>query len=344
MKLSAQNFTFIIRKFLKNNIPHTSKYAFKTQDSPTPLLPPVSFQPNWDNYSSHNPDLFSVTEGPKTNNKGLVYIISPTQRSGTNFLNNVLKLHTDLYIPEGENLPNEHFLYSYSHHLQTYVAETVAMWGKWLKDGEDAMDAHAKGLMHYLGRGLLQYFYESVPNEKILLLKTPDAGNLNNFFHLFPHGKLIILVRDGRDTVDSFVKSWGGETIFKKMCERWAQRADQIMNVIEHAKQSNKSNSYYIVRYDKLNNDTSNEVKAILKFLNLKPENYHWNELEKIPVLGSSSFIGNQLGVHWNPMEKGEEFIPTQKWKHWSEAKKKIFKKYAGKNLIKMGFVTDNNW
>jgi len=342
MRLPLQKLLFIIRKFLKDNVPYTGKYSFKAYDSPTPLLPPVAFHPQWQHYSSNGKEMDNANL--IMHQQQLVYIASPTQRSGTNFLNNVLKLHTNLFVPDEGNLPNEQFLYSFSHHLEAYATETVSLWGKWLNESQDVMDTHAKELMHHLGNGLLQYFYEYTPKEKTLLLKTPDAGNLHNFFHLFPHGKLIILVRDGRDTVDSFVKSWGGQTIFKKMCERWSQRIDQVNKVIEQANHSNKKNSYLLVRYETLNQDTSNQVKLMLDFLGLSPEKYQWDALEKIPVLGSSSFTGNQPGVHWKPMEKGDTFVPTEKWMHWSNEKKQIFKKYAGKNLIKMGFATDNDW
>ena len=195
-----------------------------------------------------------------------------------------------------------------------------------------------------MGDGIRNYFSSFISEDKMLLLRTPDAGNLDSFFHLFPEAKVVILIRDGRDTVESFTKSWGGIGAFKKMCDRWSDRVDYIYRFMENADKAGFSNNYYLVRYDHLNNDTETELKKVLEFLDLDPSEYPWEKIAETPVLGSSTYKGGEEDVHWQPIAKTKDFKPDHKWKDWGSAKRKYFKKSAGNNLIKLGFEEDNNW
>src|SRR6185312_10261965 len=72
-----------------------------------------------------------------------------------------------------------------------------------------------KLLTEELGKGLLNFLRRAGGNTnevqerdhgneaKYLITKTPNIKNIKNFFKLFPNEKLLILVRDGRDAVES---------------------------------------------------------------------------------------------------------------------------------------------
>lgn len=313
-----------------------AKYLFRGLDSPYPLFPDTPFTMDWDNY-------ISAGERPEDQVKA-AYIVSPTQRSGTNFLSNLLDRHPDLAFPSGADLPDEQCLYTYSEHLKKYAYKTVSTWKKWIKGGDEALQQHAKALVGAMGNGVLTYFSRFVQPGTMLLFKTPDAGHLENFFHLFGNSKMVILIRDGRDTIESFSKSWGGKGAFKKMCERWSSRVDTILKFKEMAEKAGFSDRFIVVRYDHLNDNTRKEVARILEFLDVSQERFPWDELEDIPVLGSSSYKGEKGEVHWKPVEKDEKFKPTQKWLGWDDSKKEVFKKTAGDNLIRLGFAENNDW
>ena len=312
-----------------------ANYLFRDLDSPYPLYPDTPFHMDW-----------SKNTNQQVNGEEIkaAYIVSPTQRSGTNFLSHMLDKHPDLVFPSGANLPDEQCLYTYSEHLKTYAYKTVSTWNKWVDGGEPALQDHARSLMGAMGSGILKYFTQYVKPGSTLLFKTPDAGHLDNFFHLFQESRVVILVRDGRDTIESFSKSWGGKGAFRKMCERWSKRVDTMYEFIDMAEKAGLKDRIMITRYDYLNDKPREELPKIFAFLNVNADHYPWDEVDNIPVLGSSSYKGDQGEVHWKPIEKDEKFKPTQKWLSWDSSRKEIFKKEAGDNLIKLGFADNNDW
>ncbi|MTI20829.1 sulfotransferase [Fulvivirga sp. RKSG066] len=312
-----------------------AKYLFRDKESPFPLFQETPFSMDWKSYNKPPSHRNSIK---------MTYIVSPTQRSGTNYLSHMLDLHPELEFPSGDDLPDEQCLYTYSENIKNYAYQTVSTWNKWIKSGDKKLIEHSIGLTQSMGYGLLDYFSQFIKPGSSLLFKTPDAGRLQNIFHMFPSCKVVILIRDGRDTLESFSKSWGGDGAFKKMCERWSHRVDNIMEFIRMAEASDMSDRVLIVRYDEVNDNTREELVKIFNFIEADNDKFPWDKLEDVPVLGSSSHKTKSDEVHWNPVKKSDNFKPNQKWVSWSVKRKRIFKKYAGENLIKLGFEEDNNW
>lgn len=316
-----------------------AKLLFRSSDSPFPLYPDTPFDPQWDRFVNA-----SEVDQENKASRSLVYIVSPTQRSGTNFLGNLMERHPSLQAPYGAELPMEQCLYSYSHFIRNYCYKTVSTWKKWVEGGDVVLERHAKMMMKHMGSGLLDYFSTFIEKDRTLLMKTPDAGNLDNFFHLFPQGKVVILVRDGRDTMESFSKSWGGSGAFRQMSKRWSQRVDTILKFQQQADEAGYSDQYLFVTYDNLNQNTADELRRVFNFLNIEPALYPWDEVDKVPILGSSAYKSNDEQVHWKPVEKTKDFRPSQKWVKWNGRKKAAFKAAAGENLVKLGFAKNNDW
>ncbi|MEQ9220635.1 MAG: sulfotransferase [Cyclobacteriaceae bacterium] len=275
----------------------------------------------------------------------VIYICSPTQRSGTNFMCNTLRLHRDIAYPETPLLPNEHFLYSHADMLSDYLHKTIGYWPKWVNDKMSLTRMHS-ALLAGMGDGVLNEFYKALADpDKILMLRTPDAGNLEYFPAMFPGGKLVVIIRDGRDTVNSFVDSFSGDWAFGKMTKRWADRTEYLFGLYEKMKSQGLENRIQIFRYEELNSQPEQTVRKILKFLRLEASGYDWEKLNEIPVVGSSTQYNKKDGDEfWKPSEKVDSSSFTNKWKDWSPAKKRKFKKLAGKQLIMAGYSTDLNW
>lgn len=309
-----------------------ARQLFRDLESPFPLFQETPFIMDWSSYNKSD------------GNTKVAYIVSPTQRSGTNYLSHMLNMHPKLTFPAGDNLPDEQCLYTCSEYLKEYSVKTVSNWSKWVDGGDKSLNAHSKGLMGAMGEGILNYFRQFTATDSILLFKTPDAGHLENIFHLFGGGKVVLLIRDGRDTLESFSKSWGGDGAFKKMCLRWSDRVDTIMKFKAMSEKSGLGDRLLFVRYDELNNNTEEEIKKVLKFLDVEIAQFPWTELENVPVLGSSAHKTEDDIVHWKPIEKSSDFKPNKKWLDWSDRKKNIFKKHAGENLVKLGFTDTNDW
>ena len=306
--------------------------VFNPLTHPFPMQQLSRVRIDWDTYKVQ----------PENTYTPFIYIISPTQRSGTNFLSHILNYHPDIQFPEGEDLPMEHCLYSSADQLADYIENTLTFWGKWVKS-EEAIDGHAKKMMADMGEGLIGHLRSYIAASQSLLLKTPDAGGVGHIFHLFPEVRIVFLIRDGRDTLESFGRSWGGKGTFKKMSERWANRVKQIMSVKQKAEKAGLQDRILWVRYDELNLNQHEEVRRILGFLDKNPDLYPWDKLDEAPVLGSSAFKkdGN---VHWEPVKKTKDFKPVDKWRDWPEARQQMFKKIAGTQLVDLGFENDLNW
>ncbi|MEM6831563.1 MAG: sulfotransferase, partial [Bacteroidota bacterium] len=249
-----------------------------------------------------------------------------------------------LVTPDFGDYPNEHCLYSYSDEIKKYAYQTVLAWSKWTKEGKYSVDEQTKKLTATIGDGIINYFTDELNADELLLFKTPDSGNIQDFFHLFPSEKVILLIRDGRDTVESFLKSWGGTALFKKMTIRWKNRMNQIERFMEQSKQSGFMDQLLLVNYEDLNATTEKELTKIFDFIDLDKKLYPWDDLEKIPILGSSTYRGDEAKVNWKPVEKKSDFNPSKKWENWSARKKRTFKKIAGDELINFGFAKDQRW
>ena len=289
-------------------------FRFRSDKYPTPLMVPGTYD-----FSIN--DKFSIQENSKY--QRVIYITSPTQRSGTNFLSLLLKLHEELEMPDSKFAPDEHFLYSFTGKLNEFISTLISYWGYWIKDNNLKQEIHNQ-MLSYLGDGMLKYLSNYINPGKTLLLKTPDANDLEYFPYLFPNGKAIILLRDGRDTVESFVKSFSGKWAFKKMCCRWSKRVHYIYELMDR---ENSNNYFKIVKYEELVVRPGAVLKDILEFLYLDEEKYLWNEVSNTPVIGSSSIADNGEDF-WEPKKRNSDFNPVGKWERWDKRRKQTFKKY----------------
>ena len=326
----------VVRVFGKLlNLKNKGLYTFHHLDSPTPLLLPLNY---------HYDPLKHINSGTDSKHRELVYICSPTQRSGTNFLSNILQLCNDIYIPTGDHLPKEHFIYSHANLLSQYFRKTLGYWDKWVKEKDTLQEIHRE-MLAYAGDGIINYFLKEQQNAgQRLLLRTPDSGNLEYFFNLFPNGQVICILRDGRDTVDSFTRSFSGDWAFKKMCKRWAARVDHIMMIKDQLEKANQNRKLLLVKYEELNTAPQRPVEDLLNFLGISKSNFEWDKLKKIPVVGSSTQYEKQTGDFWQPSFKADPKMFSNKWVNWSTRKKRIFKKIAGDQLIKTGYEKGFDW
>ena len=125
-----------------------------------------------------------------------IFIHGILPRSGTNFLSDLLLLHPDCAAaidPVREDL----FL-DRSDALQEFVDSVIGAWDpRW---GEVTDEIRSR-LYSAIGEGLAA-FLRADPHRR-LVSKSPSFRHLGRFFTLFPHAKLLILVRDGRANVYS---------------------------------------------------------------------------------------------------------------------------------------------
>jgi hypothetical protein len=60
-----------------------------------------------------------------------------------------------------------------------------------------------------------------------------------------------------------------------------------------------------------------------------------------LPVRGSSFYLGpGHRSVHWEPVEKGPDFAPKERWRSWTRGMHERFEWIAGDQLRSFGYRT----
>jgi len=281
-----------------------------------------------------------------------VFILGIAQRSGTTYLQDLLRVHPDCDV-DGLELEEDHFV-TYADLLVKYVNLVSQDWKEWWGPGE--LRKERESVCRCLGDGLISYLQLQVRNRRmltgkapagkplpVLVTKTPDVTNLHLFFRIFPDADLLILIRDGRAVVESAMKTFYRS--FAWEARQWAKRAAAIRRFADS--KSNDGRRYLIVRYEDLYTNTETELRKVMVFLRLDPTVYDFAAARNLPVRGSSSLRREGAewrqsfvapGIHWNAVPKPADFRPLERWSHWGRAKHERFNWIAGKYLAAFGY------
>jgi len=172
----------------------------------------------------------SGASGEPADGRRFVFIAGVTARSGTNFLARLLLAHPDVVRPQGFwELP----LLGGVDHFQAFYRAFVG------GDGPGRVGYSFDEFASAFGDGFLARIWDrtDVPSG-VLLHKCPNTDGIESFPQFFPQGRLIFLVRDGRDCVNSLLaasgygKSTGDprrKLALARLSSYWARSARRIM-------------------------------------------------------------------------------------------------------------------
>jgi Sulfotransferase family len=270
--------------------------------------------------------------------KSPVYIMTPMQRCGSNHLADLLMLHPDFQLPK---VLEEDFVFEHVQLLHEYGEKTCQRWGRlgWINNPEK----YRRQLESKLGQAILSFLVDQTDENKRLLLKTPDCNNIDKFFLFFPSVKLVILIRDGRDVVDSAIRKWPKQSDEHWM-RRWASGARRILDFTQGPERDSRGKAWELVRYEDLVEQPEATIKGIADFLGVDEFAFEWNKLTNLPVRGSSVVVDAQGRVTGKSVDKPTDFSPIGRWCDWSVWRKRKFKKVAGRELIELGYVSNDRW
>lgn len=247
-----------------------------------------------------------------------VFILGIHQRSGTNFLSDLLALHPRCTRPKF--LHEDFFCYA-APHLARFVEQLHASWEGW----SQAYSGETMGLI--LGQclgGILQREAEE-PN-KLLISKTPCAENIAHFPWLFPGHPLLVLIRDGRAVVESSVKSF--KWPYREAMTRWARGAQSILEFERDYRRTKAP--YLVIRYEDLVLDLEPQLCRIFDFLKLPRREYDFGAAKDLPVRGSSDLAVRGEPMHWEAVPKSKDFDPLKRGRDWSSPVDLQFQAIAG--------------
>lgn len=276
----------------------------------------------------------------------LCFILGIGQRSGTNYLYNLMKEHPGCF---GPGPIWEDYVVEKSGLLSKYVDHLYQRWNpKWEVENKVAPP---ETLLRYFGEAIerflrLQLTKEPVNKDapqqertrqnssEILLTKTPTVTGLENIFEIFPQALLILIIRDGRAMVESGVRSfdWDYEIAMRK----WNTAANTIYQMKK--KYANTGRKILIVKYEDLFSNEESELTRVFNYLGLDPGDYNFASAASLGVTGSSEVREKTGDVHWQATKRTREFNPLARFKDWDHKRHDRFNWIAGQSMTRFGY------
>jgi Sulfotransferase family len=272
--------------------------------------------------------------------QGPIFILGIMQRSGTNWLRDLLLCHPDCYPATIQ----EDFLLANSQLLVRFGSSLYRSWPEsWRADERVGPQER---LHRLLGEALLAFIGQEPggqdsdgsppgPATRRLVTKTPSIDNLDHCFNFFPDSQLLILVRDGRTVVESGVRSFNWD--YENAIRRWDGAARKILSFRAGGELARLRST--VVKYEDLFSTPDPELRRLLGFLNLDPAKFDFDRALGLPVRGSSVFgRPEQDRVRWRRLERTEEFAPLERAADWDRWKHERFNRLAGESLEALGY------
>jgi len=261
-----------------------------------------------------------------------IFILGATPRSGTVYAGELVRLHTDV-----SAYPN-----------QLWEVPFLRGIGPLLQHQADFFQAYklnrsrmgANDLVGLYAASLLAYLQSFIPAGKRMLVKDTALDYLPYFPVLFPSEFAVILLRDGRDTVHSTLRTWPNRYTFPEVCERWNKNARLALDFSTACRNESR---YWLVHYEDVLADPNAFVTELCRRFELAPERYPFDRIDTVEVLGSSTLV-SPGAVDWNPTPRPPEFQPTRHWTTWTRGQREQFAEIAGDTLLEASYCADMDW
>lgn len=259
----------------------------------------------------------------------VVFLHGVLQRSGTNYLSSLLACHPDCR----RGAVFEDFLAPASPLLTRYVETIAGSWNEeWFADAGEDLRAR---LQKEMGGALLSFLDDDPEKRCLFVTKTPSTLNLESCFALFPDSRTIVIMRDGRDVVESGMRTfaWGWESAVRQ----WVLSAHRAREFLEKYAGSKR---VLLVRYEDLFKHPRPHIRRILEFLELEAERFDWGAAESAPVFGSCAYGRDGASpVDWRPVSRQADFWPLERYRNWSQRRCRRFAWLAGEVSAAFGYA-----
>lgn len=271
------------------------------------------------------------------------FFIIGSGRSGTTLLRSVLQRHDDIDIPPESHgsIPNSvKKFYRYGGldwqdlvsvvlgeftsdpYFKVWELDLSATQMRALELPEE--DRSLAKIIDLIYRGHIE---THKPEASIWGDKTPfNTLRLDWIQKVFPEGKYIHMIRDGRDVVSSMLKSGRYDKI-NDACRRWNLALDSVVQFEQEA-----ANSVLSIYYEKFVRDTEMAVRDVCGFLGI--------EYSDGMLSNSDVYLGDDHLEHLQNVNKPITDKSVGKWKErLSEEQKRIAIKLMKQNLVKHNYM-----
>jgi len=263
----------------------------------------------------------------------LVLILAPTGKSGTNFVLNALLRLGVVRLPSRDPLHREDHLLTGADLLEEYAVSTMRAWKKWgeldqrYRRGDDLLRALGIGLERFIGVGDLP----------AVAIKTPRCDNLRVGLRLFPSALFLVVVRDGRDVVESGVQA-GYWATHEEAAEAWAGSVSSLRVQVESARDAQRR-ATHLVKYEDVFLDPAHALAPIVQALHGDLKKMDFAAVSDLPVYGSSQYgLQSDGSFRWSITPKTDEFCPIGRWRIWTQKTQKSVVGRLGGGLAWLGY------
>jgi len=208
-------------------------------------------------------------------------------------------------------------------------------------------DAHKPTWLFFLRKLILNRIYSQIQNLSMkIIIKSPGSFGASDIIsECLPNSKVIILLRDGRDIIDSLLDARGeggfmnlGIDPIISSDDRLSYmqfRAKMWINLIENLMKTSEihsKNLLLVVKYEDLRNNALEELRKIYQFIEIDIER------KKLEVI-IEKFRFENIQMDLKGAGKFHRSASPGSWKkNFSEEEKIILEKLMGETLRKIGY------
>ena len=245
-----------------------------------------------------------------------VFLLAPMNRSGTKLLRSVLLSHPRFT----EGFALEDYSLAYSDALVEFANSVSRHWGT----TQEQKATHRQRLLDGFGPFFLDFFSDGANLDAAdhLLLTTPRPWGIGNAFRLFPGSRVTIVIRDGRDTIESARRSFRGGR-FSHWVREWDRGAREILRFAASETEL-RGRRWQAVAFEDLVRDPESVGRTVLGFLGLDAGSVDWDAVRNGPVRGSS-----EHGGPGNFRPRTADFNPVGRASKWSWIERARFHRSA---------------
>lgn len=272
----------------------------------------------------------ALSRGARGDGPAPIIVLGVMPRSGSNFLRDLIAAHPGVHPDPGR-------LYEFP------LLQVAGSAGALMQDFVARFPRNAEVVSHWDALGLLAGAWlgelQREAGEKRILLKSPHVQNLTLAPHVFAGASLVLCLRDGRDVIDSSLKTFSRWSLSRKtfgqLAQEWRLGAEAILAFDEGGPLAIPEVT--VVRYEALVEDPEPVLRGVLERIGLDPVAYDFGKVGAMPVRGSSRAEGRDES-RWQPQERSPDFRPVRRWAGWTQARKDRFERIAGRVSKEAGY------
>jgi hypothetical protein len=247
----------------------------------------------------------------------VLFILAPAPRSGTNYLHDLLALHPAI---KSSAVQEDHLLAEF-HTLDRFIADSV---GRAAIRVDEKRVEEATSLRKALGGALAGYIVRGAPSDSAFVIsKSPTLHGVEFVDYLGLETRVLVVLRDGRDVVESTVRSFP-QISPSYALHRWTEGCRLLAKCALMPR-----DRLMVVRYEEAFRSPAKIMEDVLAWLGLPITSYPSDKLDSLPVRGSSETKSRSREVTWRPVARAKTFAPDKRSAQWSTLQIARFQVYA---------------